>query len=171
MEFQTGEAMINSFEVGHLELERLLWEWRWLGAPRMTLIARSSFGDLFLRAESGAIFWLNITIGKLTEIVPSEAEFRELAKTIEKRKEWFAEPDVLGFAERGLNPTSSECIGFKVPLVFAESASPNNAYIADVYQYVSFMGDLNRQLSSLPDGAKIKLQVAPPPQLRPTSRS
>jgi hypothetical protein len=61
-----------------------------------------------------------------------------------------------------LKPTATQCIGFAVPAVFAESGSANTPYIADLYEYVSFLGDLNRQISSLPDGAKVKLQVQPP---------
>jgi hypothetical protein len=150
------------FLVDHLEVERLLSEWGWLCPLRMALVARTAFGDLFLRNEAGVVFWLNTAVGKLTEVAGSETEFREMAETSEKRKEWFAEPDLQACAARGLNPTSSQCIGFSVPIVFAESGSPDTAYIADLYDYVSFLGDLNRQISSLPDGAKVRLRVQPP---------
>ena len=67
------------------------------------------------------------------------------------------------FAQRGLKPNAEQCIGFKVPVVFAESATtPNNAYVADLYEQVSFLGDLHRQLAESPDGAKIQLKVTPP---------
>ena len=150
------------FIVDHLEVERLLSEWRWLCPHRMALVARTAFGDLFLRNEAGVVFWLNTAVGKLTEIAHSETQFLEMAETSEKRNEWFAEPEVQASAMRGLNPTSTQCIGFSVPLVFAESGSPDTPYIADLYEYVSFLGDLNRQISSLPDGAKVRLKVQPP---------
>jgi hypothetical protein len=150
------------FLVDHLEVERLLLEWRWLCPQRMTLVARSAFGDLFLRNEAGIVFWLDTDVGKLTEVAHSETQFLELAETSEKRREWFAEPELQAAAARGLDPTSTQCIGFSVPLVFAESGSPDTSYVADLYEYVSFLGDLNRQISGLPDGTKIKLQVRPP---------
>jgi hypothetical protein len=157
-----GAQMKQWFPVADLEVERLLSEWRWLCPQRMALVARTAFGDLFLRNEAGAVFWLNTAVGKLTEVAHSETHFPEMANTEEKRREWFAEPEWQASLTRGLNPTSTQCIGFSVPLVFAESGSPDTPYIADLYEYVSFLGDLNRQISSLPDGAKVRLQVQPP---------
>ncbi len=58
-----------------------------------------------------------------------------------------------------------QCIGFKIPVVFRESAnSPDNAYVADLYEQVAFLGDLHRQIAELPDGATVRLHVG-----RPTS--
>jgi hypothetical protein len=75
----------------------------------------------------------------------------------EKRQDWFAEDDALTASQRGLIPNSSQCIAFKAPLMFAESGAPDNVYVADLYEQVSFLGDLNRQVSALPDGAKVRL--------------
>jgi len=150
------------FPVDQLEVERLLLEWRWLCPDQMTLVARSVFGDLFLRNEAGVVFWLNTAIGKLTEVAQSETHFLAMAETSEKQSEWFAEPDVQAAESRGLKSNTTQCIGFSVPVAFAESGSANTPYIADLYEYVSFLGDLNRQISTLPDGAKIKMQVQPP---------
>jgi hypothetical protein len=150
------------FSVGHLDVERLLAEWRWLCPHQMALVARNAFGDLFLRNEEDAVFWLDAAVGKLTKVADSEAEFRERARKIANRRQWFAEQDFQNCANRGLNPTASECIGFPIPLAFAEAGSSNTPYIVDVYECVSFLGDLNRQISSLPEGSKVRLRVQPP---------
>jgi hypothetical protein len=155
------------FLVDHLDIERLLSEWRWLCPHRMALIARNAFGDLFLREDTDAVFWLNAAVGKLTKVASSEAEFREMAGTTEKRTEWFSEADVEASANRGLIPDASQCIGFSTPLVFAESGSSNVPYIVDLYEHISFLGDLNRQLSIFPDGTKVRLRVQPPRQRSP----
>lgn len=130
------------------------------------MVAKTTFGDLFLRDEAGAIFWLNTSVGKLSQVASSEAEFRNAAETDEKRTVWFAEQDAQLSAGRGLNPTPSQCIGFSIPTVFAESAS-SKPYIADLYEYVSFLGDLHRQISSAPDRTKVKPTIQPP---KPASR-
>jgi len=151
------------FVTGHLDVERLLSEWRWLVQDRMTLVARNAFGDLFLRNDSGAVLRLDVALGKLTTVAESETRFRELATTSEKRKEWFAETDEQAAATRGLKPNATQCIGFSVPLVFAESGFPDSPYLADLYEHVGFLGDLNRQISNLPDGAKVRLKVGKRP--------
>lgn len=57
------------------------------------------------------------------------------------------------------NLASTVKLWFSVPLVFAESGSPDTPYVADLYEHISFLGDLNRQISSLPDGAKVRIRV------------
>jgi hypothetical protein len=151
--------MQDWFAVEHLDVERLLVDWRWLCPKRMTLVARNVFGDLFLRDESGEVFRLNVAVGKMVAVAKSEAQFRALAESHDKHEEWFKEADEQAAAGRGLKPNATQCIGFSVPLAFAESGSPDTPYVADLYEHISFLGDLNRQISSLPDGAKVRLHV------------
>jgi|SRR6185437_15496108 len=147
------------FAVGHLDVERLLAEWRWLVPDRMRLLARNAFGDLFLSNDSGSVVLLDAAIGTVTTVADSESQFRELTATPEKREEWFAERDEQAAAGRGLKPDATQCIGFSVPLVFAESGSPDTPYVTDVYDHVSFLGALNRTVSKLPEGTKVRLVI------------
>lgn len=149
--------MRDWFNVEHLDAGRLLTEWRWLCPTQMTLVARNAFADLFLRQQDGSIFQLDVAIGKISKVADCEAQFVELAETPEKREDWFAESDELASAERGLRPNASQCIGFSVPLAFAESGSPDTPYIVNIYDHVGFLGDMHRQISSLPDGSKVRL--------------
>jgi hypothetical protein len=140
--------MENWFGVDYLDVERLLVEWRWLCAKPMTLIGRNAYADLFLKDDSGEIYQLDVAVGKLAKVAGSEAQFRELAAT----------------PERGLKPNATQCIGFSVPLVFAQGGSPSNTpYVVDLYEHVSFLGDLHRQISDVPDGGKVRLVIAPKP--------
>jgi hypothetical protein len=150
--------MESYFLVDHLDVERLLADWRWLCPQPMSLVARSAFGDLFLRDEAGIIFKLDIAIGQLKQIAKSEAEFRNLARTKEQREEWFAERDELAAAAGGLNPGPEECIAFKTPILFAEGGAPNNAYVGSLYEQVAFLGDLHRQIAELPEGTKVQFR-------------
>jgi hypothetical protein len=153
--------MIDPFSIEHLEVDKLLAEWRWLCRNEMTLVARNAFADLFLCDSAGKIFRLDVAAGKLTKISESETKFRQIAETLEKREEWFAEPDERTASARGLNPSADQCVGFAVPLAFAESGSKNKAFVVDIYQQVAFLGDLHRQLSSIPEGAKVRLKIVP----------
>lgn len=111
------------FAVEHLDLERLLAEWRWLCWGRMTLVARNACADLLLRNESGQVFRLEVGVARLRKVADSEPEFRDLAETREKREEWVAEADETSAANRGLTPNADQCIGFSVPLVLAETGT------------------------------------------------
>lgn len=147
------------FTVEHLDVERLLAEWRWLCPGRMTLVARNAFADLFLRNEAGHVLRLEVAVARLRKVADSEAQFRDLAQTGKNCEEWFAEADEKAAAGRGLIANADQCIGFSVPLVLAESGTPNPPYIADLYEHVSLLGDVNRQIAHLPDGSKVRLQV------------
>jgi len=128
------------------------------------VIARNAYADLFLSDDSGEIYQLDVAVGALAKVAGSEAQFRELAATPEKRNEWFAEVDEQAAAARGLKPNATQCIGFSVPLVFAQGGSPSNTpYVVDLYEHVSFLGDLHRQISDVPDGGKVRLVIAPKP--------
>lgn len=150
--------MALHFLVDHLDVDRLLHEWRWMCPQPMALVARSAFGDLFLRDAAGRIFKLDVAVGQIIEVADSESDFRDLARTREKLEEWFAQRDELSAAVRGLQPTRDQCIAFKTPLAFAEAGVPNNTYVGDLYEQVSFLGDLHRQIADLPEGSKVQLR-------------
>jgi hypothetical protein len=153
------EQMSPRWIVHDLNVDRLLESWRWLCPQTLTLLDRNAFGDLFLRDEDGAVFRLDVAGGSFSKVAQSEAQFFDLATMPDKREEWFAEVDTKAAAERGLTPGAKQCIGFSVPLVFAESGSPETAYVADLYDVVGFLGDLHRQIATLPDGSKVRLRV------------
>jgi hypothetical protein len=125
----------------------------------VTLISRNAYGDLFLRDEEGRVFWLDVAIGGLSQIAESEFQFLMRSEDAEKLEEWFAESDARAAAEQRLVPGPYQCIGFSVPLVFAESASANPAYLADIYDHIGFLGDLHRQIATLPDGTQVKFTI------------
>ena len=150
------------FDVNQLDVSRLLEQWRWLCGQSVTLVARNGFGDMFLRTNEKKILWLNVGGGTLTEIAESELGFEHSLAESAKRELWLAEQQLAAFAERGLKPNDLQCIGFKTPVVFAESRSiPDNAYVADLYEHVSFLGDLHRQIADVP--GKDRLKVGQPP--------
>lgn len=147
------------FDIDQLDENRLLEQWRWLCGESVSLVARNGFGDLFLRTVEGKVVWLNVGSGTLTEAAESESSFKEWLSDPAKR-----ERQLETLAERGLKPNDSQCIGFKTPVVFAESRSvPDNAYVADVYEQVSFLGNLHRQIADIPNGGKVRLRIGKPP--------
>jgi hypothetical protein len=122
------------FDVAELDRSRLLEQWRWLCGDSVMLLARNGFGDLFLRTVGGKVMCLNVGSGTLDEVAESESIFEDLMNDSAMRAPWLAERRLENLAERGLRPNDFQCIGFKMPVVFAESANvPDNAYVADLY--------------------------------------
>jgi|ERR1017187_315704 hypothetical protein len=65
-----------SFDIEHLDANRLLEQWRWLCTESVTLIARNGFGDLFLRTVEGKVLRLKMGDGTLAEVAESESSFK-----------------------------------------------------------------------------------------------
>lgn len=58
-----------------------------------------------------------------------------------------------------MQPDALQCIAFDIPLCFAQVGAGNRAYIANLYEHLSFTGDIHKQMADLPDGARVKLVV------------
>jgi hypothetical protein len=51
-------------------------------------------------------------------------------------------------------------------LLLKVGLSPTNAYVADLYEQVSFLGDLgdlHQQIADVPNGGKVRLKISQPP--------
>jgi hypothetical protein len=154
--------MYPCFDVEGLSLEELIREWKWLVAGRFLLLAVNAFGDLFLEAADGSVHRLDVTSAKFSVIAPSARDFVKAASEPEKQRDWFLGDLVRQAAQKGCTPGKGECVGYKIPAVFKESANaPNNVYVADLYEFVSFMGYVHRQMKDAPEGSKIRLKVVP----------
>ena len=97
----TSSLIEQAFHVDDLSVDQLLVDWRWLCSEPVSLVARNVFGDLFLRNVEGKVLWLQVAVGKLSEITDSESQFRDLLKQDTNRETWLAETDAHAIAERG----------------------------------------------------------------------
>ena len=155
------ECMTHVSPVENLDVERLLADWRWLcpqeaNADQQKCIRR----HVSARSRRQGLLKLDVAVGRLSLIADCEAQFLSLSSAPDNVEEWFAKSDERAAAERGLIPGPNQCIGFSVPLIFAEGGSLETAYLADIYDHVGFLGDLHRQITTMPDGAKVRLRVS-----------
>jgi hypothetical protein len=158
------KAMIGNNHSEVFDSERLLREWRWLCPQALIVIDRNAFGDLFLSDKTGRVHMLDVGAGEISFVAESVAEFTERARTPEMRQLWFQESAVKSASDQGLVPDSGQCIGFSTPVVFAEGGGLDSAHIADLYEHVSFLGDIHRQIAEIPDGEQVRLIITKPPQ-------
>lgn len=115
----------------------------------------SVFDDLVLRDSNDRVHLLDINAGTLKQIAESLLGFESDASL--RRKVLFADVAESLFAQ-GWKLEEGKCFGYKTPVVFTGSGGINdNIYVADIREYVAFMGDLHQQLKSVPDGSKVRL--------------
>jgi len=156
--------MYPCFDIDGISSERLLREWQWLIPGQFSLLAVNAFGDLFLQDVHGSVHRLEVTSGKISIVAASGVEFWEAARDARKKKDWFLEERAELAERKGCSPGKGQCVGGKTPFVFKESANmPDNMYVADLYEYVSSMGDLHSQMKDVPDGAQVRINIQPRP--------
>jgi hypothetical protein len=156
--------MYPYFDIDGIATERLLQEWKWLAPGEFDLLAVNAFGDLFLQDFQGRVHRLDVTSGTISSIAASREEFRVAARDAEKKRDWLLEELAEQAQRLGCSPGKGQCVGGKIPFVFAQSANaPENMYVADLYEYVSFMGDLHSQIKSVPDGGQVRIRIQPRP--------
>ncbi len=155
--------MYPCFDTDGISSERLLSEWKWLAFGELSLLAVNAFGDLFLTNVQGAVHWLDITAGRISRVANSEKEFRDAATELPKKNEWSLIDDAEKAERKGYSPGKGQCVGSKIPWIFKESANMPDMYVADLYEYVSFMGDVHCQINDVPDCGKVRIRVEPRP--------
>ena len=152
------------FDIDGISLGRLLREWEWLAPGEFTLLAVNAFGDLFLKVVHGCVHRLDVTGGTISKVANSVEEFRFAANDPSKKKEWLLIEEEDKAGRKGYSPGKGQCVGSKIPWIFKQSASvPDNLYVADLYEYVSFMGDLHSQINDVPDGGQVQIKIQPRP--------
>ena len=139
-----------------LSFDKLLADWRWLVTEKLTPVMMTSFGDLFLRDDSGRIQFLDLMAGELKVVASTESEFERLCEDREKRRVWF-----LGFLVTELRRTlghlaSGECYSCKIPLSLGGQMEEENFERADLLTHYSVLGQLQCQTKHLPPGTQIK---------------
>ena len=157
--------MYPCFDVDGISLDRLLQKWKWLVGGEFKLLAVNAFGDLYLEGVDGVVKRLDIAGGEVSAIARSRHEFERAAKEAASKRDWFLENDAEQAERRGYRPGKGQCIGSKIPWVFQESADvAENLYVANLYEYVSFMGDLHQQITDVPNGGKVRIKIQPRPE-------
>jgi hypothetical protein len=141
--------------------KNMLGEWEWLFEDEMEVAPwlMNRFGDLFFTDEQGAVNWLNINDGELTEVAASEEEFIELLEVDENVSELFlmALVDELAESHRKLGP--GQCFAFRTLPVLGGEYDVANIHIVAVSDYWRYCGKVFAQLDGLPDGTELEIDI------------
>jgi hypothetical protein len=137
----------------------LLLEWRWLVPTALNPLFASRFGDLFLQAEGGPIYFLDTLNGKLIDAADNESElFEQLSD--ESLAEDILMPELEQQLSRLLGSLGpSECFGATVPFSLNGKPVPSNFKVVSLGQHVSAMGKIQRQVAGDPVGTKYEPRV------------
>ena len=134
----------------HFDTKALGHEWRWLVPESDTPLFLSIFGDWVFGHPNGSMWALSVLEGTYEKIARDAAEYNALKNPFE----WLDATFIAGWQEiaarHGLEPSESECLGWKVHPIIGGKLEVQNLAIFSMAVYQSIMGQLHRQLRSPP---------------------
>lgn len=140
----------------NLDVEALLSEWRWLiGNRPIAIQAVAAVGNLFLKAESGRIYLLEIEDRTCECIAESAEQFEMQLNDRHNRRAWLKGFLVRELRQNGILLGPGQCYGTKIPFHLGGSAGIENIEPTDLMVYVSNLGQLHRQTQAMPKGPPI----------------
>jgi hypothetical protein len=135
--------------------------WSWLLPEPWTPIICSMVGRLFLEKPGGELHCLDTCTGLLEQVASSRAQFDEFIRSSpDLVDDWFLPPLVEQLHAAGKKPGAGECYGFMILPVFAEGKyEADNMFVRPVREQFVGIAEIHRELSSMSDGAKMRLKV------------
>jgi len=135
--------------------------WFWLLGANWRPLLFSAIGDVFLQLPAGTVWWLSTATGGLEQVAESEPEFVDLLAG-ERVNEWFLPGLVQALQSAGKHLQPDQCYSYATLPVFSDgSFSVDNMHPMNAKEHFGFTGDVMRQIQSLPDGARVSIQVSP----------
>jgi hypothetical protein len=142
-------------------LESLATHWSWRLAEPFTPLLFSALGDVFLRPDSGGIWWLNTGTAELTQVADTIQKFQGLLNE-EVATQWFMPGLIEQLHAAGKAPEPGECYTYvALPLLCDAPYTVENLNPVPARDHFSLTGEVLRQIDSLPDGSQLAIQRAP----------
>ncbi len=131
------------------EISKLLPEWTWLVPQESTPIFITAFGDWVFGNPDGSLSALSILEGVYETIAKDSAEYNQLKNSEEWLDEIFIAswyPIAIG---NGMQPSETECIGWKIHPMNGGEFSVSNLQVFDMQVYQSLMSQLHARIQGV----------------------
>ena len=129
-------------------LREALKDWSWLKDTReLEIVSTTCLGNVILRDNTAAELILDVVAGEIRRFDDAERELLSGESGF-----------VAHMESHGLKLGPGQCYGLK-PYAIFKGYAPENAYVATLAEYVSFMGSFHRQTHDLPDGTQVRFEV------------
>ncbi len=136
------------------------WSWILKKCPEFSILLVTNFGEIFVKADDGAIWFLSTSNSSYEQVASSQ---EKLAKLLENQEEYeyFFMPQVVSLIEQSIGLLErGECYGFHVPCVFVECTfEPCNFKVTSLESYLIGLGGMLGKLQSTPSGEKVSFNV------------
>lgn len=142
--------------ISHLDRDTLLSDWQWLiGATKLPIMATLA-GDAFVQdSTDGSVHFLDTVEGTCTQVSDGAEEFQQLLSDREFVMEHLSVEIVAPLLRSGFVLAAGQILSWRHPPVLGGSYTADNLEPADIEVHFSILGQIWRQVSSLPPGTPI----------------
>lgn len=145
-----------SVNISHLDRESLLSEWQWLiGTTKFPVLATLS-GDAFVQdSTDGTVHFLDVVEGTCTQIALDGDTFEQLLSDREFVMRHLSVELVAPLIRAGSVPPAGQILSWRQPPVLGGAYAADNLEATDIEVHFSILGQIWRQVSTLPPGTPI----------------
>lgn len=150
-----------AFQIESPLAEEAMAAWAWLFPEQWTPLVCSMVGGIFIQTANELVHWLDTGTGLIEQVSDSREQFEAtLRSNSQLMDEWFLPGLVEQLHDAGKCAGSGQCYAFTVLPIFAEGRyTPENMFVAPVREQIIGMANVHQQLSAVPDGSTIRIEV------------
>jgi hypothetical protein len=146
-----------------IDWQSCLQHWSWLlkKMPEFNIWLVTKFGEIFVVADSGEVWFLSTSNASYEKVANSQQEFWSLLIDPEELNYYFMSGVLNLLHESGFLLEQGQCFGFHVPCVFEECKfEVKNFKCIGIESYLIGLGDMLGKLVDSANGEKIRFKPA-----------
>lgn len=124
---------------------RLLAYWTPPMPGDATLWFVNKLGEVFFASKAGTIHRLVVGTGALEELAPDRQSFARLLDDRQNAEAWLRIALIQGCQKAGMQLSTDECFGFKVPPALLGDYLVSNMQPTNIYSHYSWLAHLSKQ--------------------------
>lgn len=154
-------------DIDKIDLDDICSEWQWLLKFNYTPVMVSCSGDMFLKDNSSAIYWLDTGLGQLTLVSNSSEEFQKALLDLENFSQWLLPSTVLDLIEHNIILGENDIYSYKLMPILNGDYSWVNYDVTNISVHFSITGQISKQILEpdnsvpIPDDTKVRVLINP----------
>jgi hypothetical protein len=124
---------------------KLLGYWKPPLPPDATMWFVNLLGEASLVTPDGAVHWLTVGSGDLSNVAPSREVFARMLDKPDNADRWLRISLVESWRKTGMRLTSDECLGFRIPPPLLGKYEVPNLQPTNIYSHYSWLSHITKQ--------------------------
>ncbi|MXV53353.1 DUF1851 domain-containing protein [Pedobacter sp. HMF7647] len=142
-----------------IDISDITEAWNWLIPEKSEILLVTCFGDLFLADHVGTIYWLDTSIGSLTNVAGDLDEFETKLNNADNFDNWFLVELFSELKAADIEICENEIYSYKTLPLFGGKYIIENIAPTNISVHFHLTGQICEQTKDLPDGTNIKIKV------------